>query len=260
MLHFKNIVVKTPCSKIVDGLADNNETSRPDYKNALKQHINYIDTLKGLGLKVEILNADEQYPDSCFIEDTAVVVPNVCAVITNPGAPSRNLETVSVALVLEKYFDKNKIFRITSPGTLDGGDVMMVDDTYFVGMSKRTNLVGIEQFTKFLGLFNKKVIAVKMDAMLHLKSGVNYLQHNNLLITGEFVDNSNFANFNKIVIPADEAYGANCIWINDTVIVPKGYPKTKKLIEDLKIYKVVEVDTSEYKKVDGGLSCLSLRF
>ena len=95
--------------------------------------------------------------------------------------------------------------------------------------------------------------------MLHLKTGLAYLENNNLLVAGEFIDDPKFKDFNKIIIPEDEGYAANCIWMNDYVLVPAGYPKVKKSIEELG-YKILEVDTSEYKKLDGGLSCLSLRF
>ena len=100
---------------------------------------------------------------------------------------------------------------------------------------------------------------VPLEEVLHLKTGVNYIENNNMLVSGEFIDKPDFAQYNKIVVPEEEAYGANCIWVNDTVIVAEGYPTVLKAVQDLG-YKTLVVDTSEYRKVDGGLSCLSLRF
>ena len=100
---------------------------------------------------------------------------------------------------------------------------------------------------------------VPLEEVLHLKTGVNYIEDNNMLVSGEFIDKPDFAQYNKIVVPEDEAYGANCIWVNGTVIVAEGYPTVLKAVQDLG-YKTLVVDTSEYRKVDGGLSCLSLRF
>ena len=100
---------------------------------------------------------------------------------------------------------------------------------------------------------------VPLEKVLHLKTGVNYLEDNNMLVCGEFIDKPDFAKYNKIIIPEDEAYAANCIWMNGSVIVPEGYPTVAKLIEDAG-YKVILCDTSEFRKLDGGLSCMSLRF
>ena len=112
---------------------------------------------------------------------------------------------------------------------------------------------------EILEKYGKTVIQVPLEEVLHLKTGVNYLEDNNLLVAGEFIDNPLFESFNKIVVDPDEAYAANCIWVNGTVIVPSGYPKVQSAVENLG-YDVLVVDTSEYRKIDGGLSCLSLRF
>ncbi|VEU78566.1 dimethylargininase (N[G],N[G]-dimethylarginine dimethylaminohydrolase) [Metamycoplasma arthritidis] len=187
-------------------------------------------------------------------------MPGEIAILTNPGAASRNGEKDEMLPYLKRFFDDSKIFKIIAPGTLDGGDVMMVGDIYFVGMSDRTNSEGIRQFFNILAKVNKKCIPVPMTEMLHLKTGVNYLEHNNLLISGEFIDYPIFNDFNKIVVTKDEGYAANCIWVNENVIVPEGYPKLLAKIKALGIYNVITCDTSEFKKLDGGLSCLSLRF
>ncbi len=254
---FKNIIVRTPCSKVIDGITGSPELGKPNYEHALEQHTSYIAALESLGLNVTVLPADEDYPDSCFVEDVAVLSEK-CAIVTNPGAPSRNGETASIIPVLEKFYP-NGLERIVTPGTLEGGDVMRVGDTFYVGRSARTNAEGIRQFGEILAKYGYKCVEVTLDEVLHLKTGVNYIENNNMLVSGEFIDKPEFASYNKIVIPQEEAYAANCIWINGTVIVPANFPQVKALIEAAG-YPVITVDTSEFRKIDGGLSCLSLRF
>ncbi|ENY68547.1 N-dimethylarginine dimethylaminohydrolase [Metamycoplasma auris 15026] len=257
---FKNVIVKIPAASMVNGITSAPELGKPIYSLALEQHSKYIEALKSCNVQVTIAKRNEDFPDSCFVEDAAVIVTGEIAILTNPGAPSRNAEKYEMLPYLQQFFDEEHIFKIESPGTLDGGDVMMVKDTYYVGMSERSNREGIRQFHNILAKVNKKCIPVPMTEMLHLKSGVNYLEHNNLLISGEFIHYPTFKDFNQIIVEKDEGYAANCIWVNETVIVPKGYPKVLKKIEDLGIYRVITCDTSEFKKLDGGLSCLSLRF
>lgn len=252
---FKNVIVRRPGKSIVDGIGPGT-FGEVDYENALKQHDAYVEALKKTGVKVTMVEPLEEYPDSCFVEDTAVLTKN-CAIICNPGAPSRNGEQVSIHEALKDFYEN--IEEVKSPGTIDGGDVMMVGDYFYVGISERTNEEGARQFIEFLRKYDLDGIAVPLKEMLHLKTGLAYLENNNLLIAGEFIEDPMFKDFNKVVIPEDEGYAANCIWMNDYVLVPMGYPKVKKSIEKLG-YKIIEVDTSEYKKLDGGLSCLSLRF
>lgn len=255
---FKNVIVKKPSKSMLDGITSAPELGKPDYELALKQHEAYIEALKSCGVKVTVLEADEAFPDSCFVEDVAVL-SDKCAVITNPGAKSRNGETKGIINTIKKFYPEDKIEYIKSPGTLEGGDIMMVGDHFYVGLSARTNKEGAEQFIKALNKHGLTGSIVPLEKVLHLKTGVNYIENNNMLVSGEFVDKDEFKGFNKIIIPEEEAYAANCIWVNDTVIVPKGYPTVKKAIEDMG-YKIILVDTSEYRKLDGGLSCLSLRF
>lgn len=136
---------------------------------------------------------------------------------------------------------------------------MMVGNHFYVGESARTNKEGCRQFIEKLEKYGYTGSVVELEQVLHLKTGLAYLENNNLLVAGEFVDKDVFKDFNRIIISEDESYSANCIWVNDTVLVPFGYEKAKKAIEE-KGYRVIEADTSEYRKLDGGLSCLSLRF
>ena len=258
MKKFNHVIVRRPCKAMTEGISSGLFPGKPDYALALKEHDDYIAALKQCGVDVTVLEADERYPDSCFVEDPALVTRK-CAIITNPGAASRNGEKKEIIGAIKKFFTDDQIEYIKAPGTLEGGDVMMVGDHFYVGRSARTNEEGIRQLTEILAKYDMTCSEVKLEEVLHLKTGVNHLENNNMLISGEFLTKPEFQKYNKVVIPEDECYAANCIWVNDTVIVPTGYPKVLKAVQDLG-YKTLTVDTSEYRKLDGGLSCLSLRF
>ena len=255
---FENVIVKKPCKAIEFGITSAPELGKPDYALASGQHEKYIEALRQCGVTVTILEADEEFPDSCFVEDTAVITRK-CAIVSNPGASSRNKEVEQMIPVLRRFFPDDRIEYIRPPGTLEGGDVMMVGDHFYAGRSARTNAEGIRQFIGILEKYGLSGSEVRLEKVLHLKTGVNYIENNKLLVTGEFIDKPDFLGFEKIIIPENEAYAANCIWVNNKVIIPAGYPVTENAIRD-EGYEILVVDTSEYKKIDGGLSCLSLRF
>ena len=248
-MNFTNVIVRRPGASLCDGITSAPELGQPVYEKALVQHDAYIAALKQCGVEVTVLPAMEEYPDSCFVEDTAVITRKG-AIIDNPGAGSRNGEAKEMEPTIRQFFDDDHIKRIVSPGTLEGGDVMMVGDTFYVGRSARTNEEGIRQFAEILKGWGLACVEVPLELVLHLKTGVNYLEDNNMLVSGEFIDKPEFAQYNRIVVPEEEAYGANCIWMNGTVIVPEGYPTVLKAVQDLG-YKTIVVDTSEYRKIDG---------
>jgi len=252
---FTKAIVKIPCANMISGLTSANLGS-PDYLNSLVQHQYYINALRDCGLDVIILNEDINYPDSTFIEDTALLTPH-CAIINNPGAPTRKGEILEMKKVLMGLY--GKVEEIKDPGTVEAGDVMMVGNHYYIGLSERTNLLGANQLIEILSKYGLIGSTVKLEKALHLKSGISYLENNNLLVAGEFINKPEFQKFNIIRIDDDESYAANSLWINDKVLVPQGFPKTKHKIEQLG-YDTIEVDVSEFRKLDGGLSCLSLRF
>jgi len=235
----------------------------PDFDLACRQHDSYIEALEQCGLKVDILTANKEYPDSTFIEDVALLTPHVAlltphvAIITIPGAPSRKGEVEDVLPAIGKYYDN--IEFIQDSGTIEPGDIMMVGNHYYIGLSSRTNREGAKQMLSILKKYSLTVSYVELQDVLHLKTGVAYLEHNNLVAAGEFVHSGHFKSFNIIEVDDEEKYAANCIWVNDTVIVPEGYPQSKLKIENCG-YKTLQVEMSEFRKLDGGLSCLSLRF
>lgn len=252
---FTNAIVRIPCENIINGLTTSS-LGIPNYEKALLQHQDYINALKECGLEVIILPADNNFPDSTFVEDTALLTKH-CAIISNPGVYSRKGEVKEVKNVLKEFFEI--VEEINDPGTVEPGDIMAVGSHYYIGLSKRTNESGAAQIISILGKYGMTGSTIKLKEMLHLKTGVAYLENNNLVACGEFINNPEFQKFNIIEIDDDESYAANCIWVNGTVIIPKGYPKSKASIQEAG-YIIREVDTSEFKKIDGGLSCLSLRF
>jgi dimethylargininase len=228
----------------------------PDFQLALEQHRQYILALEHCGLNVHVLEANPGYPDSTFVEDVALCTPS-CAILTNPGAPSRRGETREMAAVLPRFF--RMVELIEAPGTLEAGDVMMVGKHFYIGISGRTNAEGAEQLIHMLRKHGMDGQAVPLREMLHLKSGLSYLEENRLLISGEFRNMPVFESFQQLEVPAEEAYAANSLWINGTVLVPAGFPRTLELIRAAG-YPTILLDMSEFRKLDGGLSCLSLRF
>lgn len=252
---FTTAIVKTPCRNMVNGISSAN-MGKPDYSLALKQHEQYILALKACGLKVIVLDPDEAFPDSTFIEDACLMTPG-CAIITNPGAESRRGETRHISEVIKEL--GLPVEKIQSPGTLDAGDIMMVGDHYFAGLSDRTNKEGASQLNIILKKYDCTSSTIALESVLHLKTGISYLENNNLIAFGEFLNKPELKKFNILEVSPDESYAANSVWVNDKVLVPAGFPKTKSLIAAAG-YTTIEVDVSEFRKLDGGLSCLSLRF
>lgn len=254
-MRFTRAVVRIPGSSMVRGLTTAG-MGAPDYKQALVQHELYIDALRACGLEVRVLPPLEEFPDSCFVEDVALCTARG-VIFTRPGAPSRSGEVSRIEGAIRHLFDK--AVPIESPGTLDAGDVMMVGDTFYIGRSDRTNQSGAEQLIRLLADFGYAGKIVPVPSGLHLKTSLSYLESNRLVIASEFLGLEAFAGFEPIVVQPEEAYVANCIWVNDRVILPAGFPHTQAAMESLG-YQTVPVDLSEFRKLDGGASCLSLRF
>lgn len=252
---FTQAIVRQPCPEMIRGLTSAS-LGRPDFTLAREQHRAYVEALQRCGLHVEVLEADSRFPDSVFVEDVALCTP-ACAIVTNPGAPSRNGEILGIKAVLERHY--THVESIKTPGTLDAGDVMMVGAHFYIGISKRTNREGAKQLSAILEDHGMSASLVHLADMLHLKSGLSYLEQNQLLITGEFLNHSAFASFRQIPVDPQEAYAANSLWVNSTVLVPEGFPRTLARIRKAG-YTTITLNVSEYQKLDGGLSCLSLRF
>ena len=261
MKKFSYAIVRKPCKALVDGISTAqfvDPGEKPIYENAVQQHAEYVKTLEALGAKVLVLEADEDYPDSVFTEEPAVVMDG-CAVITNPAKASRNGEKNTILPAIRQFYRDDQIFHIEAPGTLEGGDVMLVGKHFYVGQSDRTNAEGARQFNEIVTKFGFTSETVPVTEGLHLKDFAVYLDKNDLLVTETMDRCPAFQSFNRHVIPTEELYAINSLFFNGTVIVPEGYPKTKNLIEGLG-YPVKVINNDEVKKIDGSLTCLSLRF
>ena len=252
---FTQAILRVPDRNFVNGITSSN-LGLPHYETALSQHLAYQKALEECGLKTQILPSDPHFPDSCFIEDVALCTPK-CAIITRPGALERRKETEGIDLVLKEFYEE--IEYIQAPGTLEAGDVMMVENHYFIGLSKRTNPEGANQFIQILNQYDMTGSVVELSQVLHLKTGVSYLENDYMLATGEFLDKVEFQSFHLIEVPGEEAYAANSVWVNGKVLIPEGFPHTREKIEKAG-YATIPVPVSEFQKLDGGLSCLSLRF
>lgn len=251
---FKNAIVRKPTESMIHGISSL-DLGKPDFEKALFQHDNYCNALIKCGLTVIEVNAEPSFPDGVFVEDTAIVTEK-CAIITRPGHDSRRGEEVSIENKLKEF---RVIEKIEFPATIDGGDVMRVEDHFYVGLSERTNLQGADQLRVLLEKYGYTSSSVAIEKMLHLKSGVNYIADKTLVMTDTLGKMNDFAEFKKLLIPADESYAANCVLINGYLLIAKGFEKAKNVYSQTG-YHLIELDMSEYQKLDGGLSCLSLRF
>ena len=254
-MRFILAIVRTPCPEMVDGLTTA-DLGKPEYEKALRQHARYVQVLENLDLEVVVLPPDKKFPDSIFVEDTALLTPKG-AVITRPGAPSRRGETAAIRKTLTTYFEN--IQNIKAPGTVDAGDIMQVESHFYIGLSERTNHSGAQQMIKTLDELGYSASTIPLKSMLHLKSGAAYLGNNLLAVAGELIDHPEFAHFEQIKITAEESYAANCLSINGSILMPAGYSVTRAAFQKTG-HPVIEIDLSEFRKLDGGLSCLSLRF
>lgn len=253
-MKFSHAVIRKPGRNFSLGLTTRS-LGIPDYELMLNQHDAYVQTLASLGLDITVLDPLPDYPDAYFVEDTAVVTPRV-AVITRPGAESRQGEEDSIEPVLSRF---RRTIRIQPPGTVDGGDVLMVGEHFFVGISKRTNQNGASQLGAILDRFGYSWTAIPVRTGLHLKSSLSLVSPDTLLITAALAEHEAFRDFHKIMLDQDEELAANTLWINQALVVPAGFPHTHSKLEKLGL-RLIDLDMSEARKMDGGLSCMSLRF
>ena len=251
---YTKAITRKPCKNFSAGLTTSN-LGKPDYQLMLQQHSTYVETLKNLGMYVIELDTLDNFPDAHFVEDTAVIVPEL-AIITRPGAESRRGEEISIEPELAKYKSINKI---EEPGTLDGGDILIAGKIVFIGLSDRTNQAGAYQLAEILSQFGYESKLIRVEEGLHLKSDVNYIGKNTVLVTDKYFNNPAFKDYEKICVDENEIYAANSLLVNDKIIIPKGFSQTKQKLLQAD-YNLIEIDMSESQKMDGGLTCLSLRF
>ena len=251
-LKYSNAILRKPGRNFADGLTDAG-LGLPDFSLALQQHAAYAEALRQCGLTLILLEADDRFPDGCFVEDTAIVTGEV-AVITRPGNPTRRGEPTRIAETLSVF---RPLARIEAPGTLDGGDVMRVENHFYIGRSQRTNAEGAAQLAAILNSHGYTSTEVPVRTVLHLKTGVTYLGSNTSITIGEF--SGAFPEQDMIEVEPQDAYAANCILVNEHLLMPAGYPEVKAKLQPLD-HPIIEIPMSEFEKMDGGLTCLSLIF
>ena len=255
---FTRAIVRPPALNFSEGLTTAG-LGVPDYERALQQHAAYCAALEQCGLTLTRLDPDPNFPDSTFVEDTAVLT-KFGAVLALPGAPSRGGEVANIQSVLADFYPS--LLSIQSPGSLDGGDVCEAGDHFFIGISERTNEVGARQLAEILASCNytTKFVDIRgVKGLLHLKSGVAYLGNKRLAVTEALAGRAEFRGRGLLLVNSDEQYAANCVRINDQVLVAAGYPTFAGKLSELG-YQTIELEMTEFQKMDGGLSCLSLRF
>ena len=261
-MPFSHAVVRPPSLNFAAGLSSAAQ-GPPDIGRALEQHAQYVRALRDCGLRITCLEADSDFPDGTFVEDTAVVTERG-AIVTRPGAPSRAGEARSIAACLRNFYAD--LVAIDPPGTVDAGDICEADGHFLIGISARTNHDGARQLAAHLRAFGytSSMLDIRSNpTLLHLKSGIAYLGQglwtvqsgvDPLLRSQEGID------IRDLVVPSPtEAYAANCVRVNDVVLVAAGYAQTSAALEQ-RGCRVLHLEMSEFRKMDGGLSCLSLRF
>ncbi|MHA2224180.1 MAG: dimethylarginine dimethylaminohydrolase family protein [Candidatus Hodarchaeales archaeon] len=248
----KHAIVREPGSNFPKCISSHPLRNSADISLARTQHKNYCNTLSELGLEVIYLPRDDVHPDSCFVEDNAIIHDNK-AFIARMGAKSRRGEEFAVEEFLNDYMPTK---RALQPATIDGGDVIHLSDRLISGITTRTNFEGVNQMKKW---FNVTIDTCIDSTIVHLKSYVTYIRNNFMLVTKSYAKHPISSDFNILVVQEQESYAANALTIDDVVLMPSGYPKAQTLVKEAG-FEVISLDMSEFQKCEGALTCLSLLF
>lgn len=227
-----------------------------DFHRAVRQHRNYQELLKNLGVSVIEIPADDDCPDCCFVEDTVIMLDEL-AIICRSGSTARRLEVKGVLPSIRKY--RREILTIEEPATLEGGDVLRVERTLFVGLTQRTNREGIDLLQKYVAPHRYTVKLVEVPEALHLKSVCTAVDEHTLLMEPTRVKLAAFADFDIIEVPSNEWMAANILRVNRTVCMHSGFVETYGLMRE-RGYELRTLDISEFLKAEAGLTCKSLIF
>ena len=247
-------ITRMPGADFAAGLTTS-QLGEPDFETMLAQHADYETLLRELGVKVTTLPPLPELPDAYFVEDVAIVLADT-AIVTRPGAVSRRGEPGHLQATLRGRW---KLLYIEAPGTLDGGDVLIAGGNACIGISQRTNVAGAEQLASIVRRFGYRCTPIEVGADLHLKSSVSQVADDALLMTEQFAAHPAFSNYRRIVVPSEDTYAANALWINGRVIIPAGFPNVAERLGSAEL-RISELNVGEARKMDGGLTCLSLRF
>ena len=248
----KYAIVRPPPNSFSGCISSHPDHHLLDINLAKEQHSKYCEILSNLGFDLIYLPPDEEHPDSCFVEDTAIVHRNR-AIITRMAKESRRGEVDSISEVLSQY---KSVKRVKSPGTIEGGDVIHLTDSLIAGITERTNREGIDQTSEWLGV---GIGLIEDPQIIHLKSYVTYLGENTIIVNERFEKHPLLTNFEKILAPNTEAYAANTLAIDDVVLMSSRHHVTLRLVKEAG-FDVVPLDMSEFEKCEGALTCLSIIF
>ncbi|KZK88585.1 N(G),N(G)-dimethylarginine dimethylaminohydrolase [Pseudovibrio sp. Ad46] len=253
---FTHAITRTPGQSITRGLRAV-DVGAPDHEVFLKHHDDYVAALKTTGATIITLDAMEEFPDSVFVEDAALCLPEV-AIAMRPGASSRLGEAAAMIPSLEKLYDT--VLTIQGEGFIDGGDILTTEREILIGTSARTDTAGIEELRKMVAPWNYKVRELQTpDGVLHFKTDCSLLDEETILSTKRLDASGCFEGYRVLHTAEGEEACANSIRFNDLVLMPDGFPKTEELLVK-EGYNIRKIGNSEAAKLDGGMSCLSLRF
>ncbi|HQY37630.1 MAG TPA: N(G),N(G)-dimethylarginine dimethylaminohydrolase [Pseudomonadota bacterium] len=258
MHRFRHALVRPPGANFAAGLSSSG-LGAPDLALALRQHARYCAALQGCGLEVHVLPADETHPDATFVEDTAILTA-AGALLTRPGAATRRGEVAAIGVALATLVRVTG--SVTAPGTVDGGDVCECDQAVYIGISARSNAEGADQLETWLapqGLPLRRIDIRPIRGLLHLKTGMSSLGDGRVAALAAFAPTLAATGLDVVPVDEDESYAANCVRVNDHVLVAAGYPRFEARLVALG-YRPLALEMSEFRRMDGGLSCLSLRW
>ncbi len=248
-------ITNVPSPLLHLGLRTFAEDAALDHERALREHEGYRAALERCGCRVTSLEVNRDHPDSVFVEDTALVLDEV-AVMMSPGAPSRRDEPRAIESALRQF---RPIERIQAPATIDGGDIVRCGRRLYVGQSQRTNEAGISALSEVVQPYGYDVVGIPVFGCLHLKSGCSTLPDGRFLVNANWIDVSPLGSDRLVPVPADEEWAGDVLVIGERIIVSDAFPDTCDLLSGLG-WEIVPVDVSEFAKVDGGVTCLSLVF
>lgn len=252
---FNRAIVRTPSRSVIEGLRAV-DVGAPSYDGVLAEHRNYVRVLETLGVSVETLPALEAFPDSVFVEDTALGFTGA-AILLRPGAATRRGEAAEMAATLDRNF--GRVLHLED-GTAEGGDVLTTPRGVFVGASARTSVAGAAALVSLLAQIGQQGFVVNTPrSVLHLKSDCSLLDDEAILCTARLAAAEPFPGFRLILTPEGEEGAANALRIGDSVLLSEGYPRTAEVLARAS-YNVKPLATAEIAKIDAGLSCMSLRW
>lgn len=256
LFSFTHAICRKPSRSIINGLRAV-DTGAPDLELFEKNHSDYISALKSTGAKVTVLNAMDAYPDSVFVEDAALCLPEL-AILMRPGAPTRLGEAKEMAPHLSAHY--STVRTIDGPGFIEGGDILVTEQEILIGKSARTNSAGVAELKSFVAEYGYKLREVQTPPdVLHFKTDCSLLDEETILSTKRLAQTGCFKGYRVLHTEDGEEASANSIRFNDLLIIPNGFDKTAEMLERAG-YNICQIGNSEAAKLDGGMSCLSLRF